>query len=96
MGTPHGGTHAARYVNTDYLLPLRPDSPTIQRLQSQLPWSGSPRLVCFWSPADVLLLPATTGRVEGSPSVEVPDRTHYGFLLYPAVFQQVFEALDPA
>ena len=93
LGTPHAGSHAARYADTQHTRDLRPDSELLARLARQLPWSGSSRLVCFWSRADVILLPATTARVEGATNVELPDVTHYGYLIYPSVWQRVNETL---
>ena len=63
-------------------------------LAEQVPWSGLPRLVCFWSRADVLLLPATTACVDGAENHEVEGVTHYGYLLRPGCWRRVLEALD--
>lgn len=96
LGTPHGGTHAARFAATEYTRALRPDSEIILRLAQQLPWRGPPRLVSFWSAADVLLLPASTACVDGAENVELPGATHYSYLLQPACFARVMEALTAA
>ena len=96
LGTPHGGTHAARYFNTERIRALRPGSDTMTRLRAQLPWRGppeQPRLVSFWSDADVFMLPAGTARVENAESVEVHDLTHYGYLLSPATWSRVLATL---
>lgn len=94
MGTPHGGTHAARFAYTAMLRALRPDSELLRRLASQVPWRGSPRLVTFWSDSDLLLLPSSAGRVEGAENVELPGVTHYGYLLQPACFRRLAQALS--
>jgi pimeloyl-ACP methyl ester carboxylesterase len=93
LGTPHGGTHAARYASTHHTLALRPDSPLIRRLSQQAPWSHPTRLICFWSRADVLLLPAATGRVDGAENHELDGVTHYGYLLRPSCWRRVESAL---
>lgn len=94
LGTPHGGTHAARYASTAHTLELRPDADLIQRLaESQTPWSGSTRLVCFGSAADVLMLPAATAFVEGAQNHDLPGYSHYGYLIYPDCWRRVFSAL---
>lgn len=94
LGTPHGGTYAARYAATHHTLALRPDSPLIRRLAAQTPWRLPTRLVCFGSSADVLLLPATTAFVAGAENHELPSVTHYGFLLRPSCWRRVEAALS--
>jgi len=93
LATPHAGTHVARYAATGATLALRPDSPLLQRLSAQIPWRAPPRLVCFWSRSDVMLLPAQTACAAGAECVELPSLTHYGFLLQPACFRAVLAAL---
>ena len=94
LGTPHGGTFAARFGATAHLLELRPGSETLSILQSQVPWKGSPRLVCFWSAADVFLLPASSACVEGAENKELQNFTHYSYLIHPRASQAVLEALE--
>src|SRR5262249_26570844 len=98
MGTPHLGTHAARFGATPNLLDLRPDSPIMERLRAQLPWQGppsQPRLVTLWSAADVFLLPAEAARAPGAPAIQMPDFTHYSYLLNPRAFACVLSVLTP-
>jgi len=100
LGTPHDGTYAARYAATQKVLDLRPGSEPLTALRDQLPWPGPPthpRLVAFWSDADMLLLPPDSARVEGARVIEMPGYTHLSYLLDPACFQRVWMALlDPA
>ncbi|MBN1772365.1 MAG: hypothetical protein JXB32_13935 [Deltaproteobacteria bacterium] len=99
LGVPHAGSHLARYGHTAHSLALRPDSEVLQRLARQLPWRGppgQPRLVACWSAADVIVLPARSAAVEGAENVELSGLTHYGYLIHPAAWRVVFEALDVA
>ena len=96
LGAPHAGSHLARYGATPYWRNLRPDSDALARLARQLPWRGppqQPRLICLWSEADVLLLPACSARVEGAENVEVPGFTHYSYLVHPEGWRRTFTAL---
>lgn len=96
LGTPHAGSHLARYGGKEYSRALRPDSDDMTRLARQVPWAGRPalpRLVSMWSHSDVILLPATSARLEGAENVEMPGFTHYSYLLHPDAWQRVFEAL---
>ena len=84
LGTPHEGTYLARFGASTSVLDLRPTSDIVERLRGQLPWRGPPempRLVAFWSGADLLLLPHQSGRVDGAENVEIAGSTHYGYLL---------------
>ena len=94
LGTPHHGTHAARYASTNQTLQLRPGSPVLARLEAQEPWRGPPRLVCFWSDADMMMLPAETARVEGAENIEVAGTSHLAWLLLPGVAERAFGALQ--
>ena len=97
LGTPHSGSHLARYGYTARSLDLRPDSEVLARLGRQLPWLGppaGPRAVAFWSEADVIVLPAESARMDGARNVELPGSTHYGYLIHPAAWARVYEAMD--
>jgi pimeloyl-ACP methyl ester carboxylesterase len=96
LGTPHSGSHLARYGGQQYSRDLRPDSALLQGLASQIPWRGppdQPRLICFWSPADVALLPATSACVVGAENVELPGFTHYAYLIHPRAWARAIEVL---
>jgi pimeloyl-ACP methyl ester carboxylesterase len=96
LGSPHAGSHLARYANTSQALDLRPGSPVLRRLDAQLPWAGPPvwpRLVAFWSQADVVVIPADSARVEGAKNIELPGFTHYSYLVRPEAWRHVHDAL---
>lgn len=96
LGTPHAGTHAARFAQTRLVRELRPDSGLMARLQRQTPWPGPPampRLISLWSHADMLLLPAGSACVAGAENVEMPGFTHYSYLLQAASWRRVLAVL---
>lgn len=99
LGTPHAGSHLARYANTVTTRDLRPGSALLARLDAQLPWKGppsQPRLVAFWTKADVIVLPPEASTVDGADNRELPGLSHNGLLLSPAAWDAVFRALDEA
>lgn len=99
LGTPHAGTHVARYASTTQTLELRPGSATLAALQGQLPWRGppeQPRLVALWSKSDMVLLPAETGSVEGAENVEAEGFTHFAYLIHPEGWTKALAALERA
>ena len=96
LGTPHGGTHAARFLATQSALALRPDSELLELLDGQLPWAGPPswpEATSYWSPADIVLLPPEAAQLEGSTVRELGAMTHYGYLLHPAGWRAVYQTL---
>ncbi len=97
LGTPHSGTHLARFAATDVTLDLRPKSPLMQRLASTSGPTTEVRTVAMWSRADVFMLPAESARWEGAENVEVLGFTHYAYLLKRRGWKTVFELLaEPA
>ena len=94
LGTPHQGTLAARYLATPRSLDLRPGSPIFQRLAAQVPWAPPlPTLIAFHSPADILMLPASTASLPGADNRELANVSHSGYLVRPRVLAQVEVAL---
>ncbi len=97
LGSPHRGTHAARWAGTDHTLDLRPDSELMTRLHDQEPWNRSPRLVCFWSTSDPMMQPAETAQVDGADNRMLPGMSHIDYLLKPRAWKAVAEVLgEPA
>lgn len=96
LGSPHAGSHLARFGNTERARSLRPGSASLVRLDAQLPWAGPgawPRLVAFWSSADVIVIPAESAQVPGATNIELPGVTHYSYLVWPECWRRVLEAL---
>lgn len=97
LGTPHAGSHLARYANTVTTRDLRPGSALLERLDAQLPWRGppaQPRLVAFWSKADVIILPAEASTVDGAVNRELPGLSHNGLLLSPTAWDAVYREVS--
>ncbi len=94
LGTPHGGTHTARFAATPLTLDLRPGSALLRRLESSAA-ADVERIVAFWSPADVFVLPAESAALPGARTIELPRTTHYGYLMRPRWWRAVLcETLD--
>lgn len=95
LGTPHIGSHLARLAATALTLELRPGSETLKRLEAQTFWGReeSPLLTAFWSPSDTVVLPAESAQFPSGRSIEVQGITHYGYLITPAVWREVWSAL---
>ena len=98
LATPHKGTQLARYIDTLKIKELRPSSDLLQELNCQLPWGSDtsmPRLVCFWTPKDLILLPPQSAVAHGAEAVCIHDSSHLGFVLKPAVWEKILNILSP-
>jgi len=93
LGTPHKGTYAARYANTEVLRELRPGSRMIKMLD-EYGWPRNVRGVTMWSENDLLVLPPEFAVVEGTEQVDMTPFTHYSYLISPKSWTKVEKALS--
>ncbi len=81
LGTPHRGTHIARWAQSDYTKGLRPDSAMFERLhRSEKRARVKPKLTAFWSRKDIIVLPAENATHPDAENVEAPGFTHLTYL----------------
>jgi triacylglycerol esterase/lipase EstA (alpha/beta hydrolase family) len=95
LGTPHHGTHSARFADTVTIRELRPDSALMRRLAST-PWPRGVRGATFWSRSDVMVLPPESATIEGTHQIEVTPFTHYSYLIDPRSWSLVRRELELA
>lgn len=92
MGTPHHGTHPARFVNGGLGRSLRPESPVIQKLK-EARWPKGVRGVTFWSQNDVFILPPESAIMKGTTQVNMSPFTHFSYLIDHRSWAAVRDAL---
>jgi len=93
LGTPHGGTHAARFTGGPLMAGLRHDSGLMARLDTDRPWRRGTRLVCFWSASDPLMQPFDTAQMPGADNRETPQFSHLDWLMRRRSWMDVDAAL---
>ncbi|MFF2196022.1 esterase/lipase family protein [Streptomyces sp. NPDC058157] len=98
LGTPHGGTRVAPFMDAHPLVrQMRPDSPVMEELRAPAPGCRT-RCVAFWSAFDALMAPPGTARIEhpdlDATNVEVTGIGHLALPVHPAVVTAVRRALD--
>lgn len=93
MGSPHGGTYAARLGNTPVTWDLRPNSPFLQRLRKS-PFPSTVKATSFWSASDLVILPAESAALPNSQQIEMTPFTHYGYLIHPRSWHAVHLAIS--
>jgi triacylglycerol esterase/lipase EstA (alpha/beta hydrolase family) len=93
LGSPHLGTHAARFAGTTLTRALRPDSDFLRSLAAY-PTPPGVRCVSLWSKNDVLIVPAESAVLAGSEAYEVTPFTHYSYLVSPRAWAAVLDVLE--
>ncbi|MFJ3928275.1 esterase/lipase family protein [Streptomyces sp. NPDC090022] len=98
LGTPHGGTRAAPFMDAHPLVrQMRPDSEVMAELNAPAPGCRT-RCVAFWAEFDTVMSPAGTARLEHpdlmAVNVQVTGIGHLALPAHPAVIAAVRRALD--
>lgn len=94
LGSPHQGTHPARYLRSKVVSDLRPESPFLKKLNRKR-WPKGVRGVTFWSRNDLFVLPAESATMEGMEPVDMTPFTHYSYLIDPLSWRRVAGILIP-
>jgi pimeloyl-ACP methyl ester carboxylesterase len=94
LGTPHKGTYSARFADSRLTNALLPTSPLIQEL-ARAGWPKGVRGISVWSENDIFVLPAESGQIEGTESIEMSPFTHFSYLCHPKSWELVKRCLDP-
>jgi triacylglycerol lipase len=92
LGSPHGGTFAARLGNTAVTHDMRPDSEFLNEL-ARKPLPSTVDMSSFWSSSDLVIMPPESAALEGTNQVDMTPSTHYGYLLEPRCWKAVYRAL---
>ena len=92
LGSPHRGTWSARFASTTKTRDLRPDSPGVLAINAR-PWPRHIRVVNVWSRNDLVILPHESAWTDGAQVIDASPFTHYSYLLDPAGWELVKNAL---
>lgn len=91
IGTPHGGTWAARFSRSANALDMRVGSPFQQNLIAHEPPPVRARFTCFFSNCDNIVYPPTAATLAGADNRHVPGAAHVHLADHPAVFDAVMD-----
>lgn len=92
LGSPHRGTHPARYLHSKIIKDLRPESAYLKGLNKKR-WPKRVKGFAFWSRNDLFILPPESGIGDGMKAVEMTPFTHYSYLIDPLCWSRVAEIL---
>ncbi len=93
LGSPHGGTFAARLGNTPVTHDMRPHSEFLEGL-AQEPLPSTVDLTSFFSRSDLVIMPPESAALAGTVQVDMTPSTHYGYLLEPRCWKAAYKALS--
>ncbi|MFF5702411.1 esterase/lipase family protein [Streptomyces sp. NPDC012794] len=98
LGTPHGGTRIAPFMDAHPLVrQMRPDSEVMAELRAPAPGCRT-RFRAYWSEFDALMVPTGTARIEhpdlDATNVQVTGIGHLALSVHPAVITAVRRDLD--
>ncbi|WP_164720936.1 alpha/beta fold hydrolase [Streptomyces sp. W1SF4] len=98
LGTPHGGTRIAPFMDAHPLVrQMRPGSEVMAELGAPAPGCRT-RFVAFWSEFDALMAPTGTARIEhpdlDATNVQVTGIGHLALPVHPTVVTAVRRTLD--
>ena len=88
LGSPHQGTHPARYLYSKIIKDLRPESLYLKKLNKKR-WPKRVRGVALWSRNDLFILPPESATADGMEAVEMTPFTHYSYLIDPLCWSYV-------
>ncbi len=93
LGSPHGGTYAARLGSTPVTHDLRPDSQFMQQLADR-PLPPSVDATSCWSRSDLVIMPPESAALPGTRKIELSPLTHYGYLIHPRAWAVVSQVMS--
>ncbi len=96
LATPHQGTYAAHYANTDLTRPLRPQSDVIRDLNADDFSALGVDLVCVCSDRDIYVVPPQNMAHPSGRVMTVNGVSHSQHLISTRVFRLVARTLDEA
>jgi triacylglycerol lipase len=93
IATPHQGTYAAQYANTDKILAMRPDAEFIRKLNA-LKFPVGIRFMTVGSDRDIYVIPFDSMTHPDAKNVFIPGLSHSQHLMSCKVFRAVMRFLD--
>jgi hypothetical protein len=93
IGAPHYGSKLAPFALSPMGKTLLPGSAFLQQFNS-VTWPQQTPAVSIYTRYDNMVLPAESGRMDGSRAVELDGMGHTALLFHPRSLQAVIGALD--
>lgn len=89
LGTPHHGTHLARFAVSENGRQMRPGGAWLARLAADEPADRGRRFTCFYSHCDNIVFPASTATLAGADNRHLAAVAHVHMADQPAPFAEL-------
>jgi triacylglycerol lipase len=96
LASPHRGTYAAHWANTDLTIAIRPDSALIRDLNSDDLAAYPMHFITIHSDRDVYIVPRESATHPDAHNIFIPGISHSQYLISPMIFRLVSGCLKPA
>lgn len=93
IGSPHSGTRLARLGLGRNAYEMRPSSEFLRSLSGSL--LPGVRYAALWSPADNMVIPSPSARLDGAENIQVEALGHLTLLYSSGVFSSLTRLLPP-
>ena len=93
LGTPHGGTWAARWSHRPNGLQMQQGSEWLRQLARDEPPQRAARFTCWYSNCDNIVFPASTARLAGADNRFIAGAAHVELAFVPGVVQACLEEI---
>lgn len=94
LGTPHGGTWAARGARSVNGRQMRPDSPWLRALRAEEPAGAAARCVCWYSNCDNVVYPPAAAMLPGADNRYIAGVAHVEMAFRSEVVSACLELLE--
>ena len=93
LGSPHAGTWLGRFSHVENGRQMRLNSPWLQALADQESPTRRSLFVCWYSPCDNIVFPASTAALPGAQHRLISDVAHLQMALHPSVVQACLDEI---
>ena len=93
LATPHAGSHLARALPQQATREMRPGSPFLRDLDSDVEMLEEVQAASLWTPYDLTVVPGASGALPVGTSEPIPVKAHRLMLHDRRVFERVTELL---
>lgn len=93
LSAPHHGTVTAYLRRGPGSRQMRPGSEFLKTLNKETPDRGKVPSICFWTPTDLIIVPANSCVLPGAQKVRALGMGHFSFTMERSHIRRVVEAL---
>lgn len=94
LSTPHHGTVTAYLRRGPGSRQMRPGSDFLKALNQDTPVPGKAQAISFWTPTDLIIVPASSCVLPGAENIRAIGLGHFSFTMERSHIRRIVEALN--